>query len=427
MREWWGLGMMAVLLAGCHGVSSVPLRPSEPPLLPARNELPTTSPIVPVLDGRGLASLPPNAIGSSEATVFRRLREVDCLSLSTANVTAASLLERENQLSGQSPDNKFAACGFRQAIRSYTALELQNRAGGEALERFFQLVELEARTDLLRRSFAIVKDLSIKAEAARTAVVRFPIEGADLDRQRSQFESQWEQAKLGARLLDLDLKHRLGLPATAAEERLWPVGDFTVDPTDLNPDAAVNAAMADRPLLRGLRAFEQGVTAETLPEARALLQAGSPLLGLAPGEAKPGLLSQCALVLDVRRKTATPAELQVRKQQLRAMIVDQERVVAAETRAAVLTANSQRIRATLARDRVLSWEKTLAEAEKKRAASQPGAEFLVPQVQLELLKARSELAVEIVAWHQARIKVKAAEGWLVWEALTVKAERESKK
>jgi hypothetical protein len=79
--------------------------------------------------------------------------------------------------------------------------------------------------------------------------------------------------------------------------------------------------------------------------------------------------------------------------------------------------NSQRIRATLARDRLLVWDDKLAEAEKKRVAGQPGAELLVPQMQLEVSKARSELASEVAAWHQARIKLKAAQGWLVWEAM----------
>jgi hypothetical protein len=109
--------------------------------------------------------------------------------------------------------------------------------------------------------------------------------------------------------------------------------------------------------------------------------------------------------------------LELRKNQLLEVIAERERAISDETRAAVLSTNSQRIRATLARDRLLVWEDKLAEAEKKRLAGQPGAVFLVPQMQLEVLKARSELASEVAAWHQARIKVKAAQGWLAWEAV----------
>jgi hypothetical protein len=272
---------------------------------------------------------------------------------------------------------------------------------------------------LLRKSFPIVDTLSTKARSAKTADVRFPFDPADLDRQRSQLEAQLEQAELGSRLLNLDLKRRLGLPYPPVTERLWPVGDFAMDPTPLDPEAAVNAAMADRPELRGLRAFHRGLTPDTLPDARDLLRAGSPLLGLGSSESEPRL--PWLLERWLRRKSGSDAaklaELEVRKKQLLDIIAEQERIVADEARAAVLSANSQRIRAMLARDRVLGWEEKLAEAEKKRAAGQPGAEFLVPQTQLELLKARSEVATEIAAWHQARIKVKAAEGWLAWEAV----------
>ena len=85
-------------------------------------------------------------------------------------------------------------------------------------------------------------------------------------------------------------------------------------------------------------------------------------------------------------------------------------------RAAALGVNAQRERAARAKERVRMWEEKLAEAEKKRDAKQPGAEFLVPQVQFEVLRAKAELAAEVAAWHQARVRLRAAQGWLAWEA-----------
>jgi hypothetical protein len=422
-----GLGVWVLVLAaaGCHGVAKPPVRSPEPTIAPPLNDLPFTSPTVPVLDGRDLPKSPPHSITGVEGKDFRRLRESDCLLLAAANVSTANLLEQENQAPPRAGDCNSAKSELRKALRYHTALELRNRAGAEALERFFQLTELEARTDLLRRSFPIIDDLTTKARSAKAADVRFPFDAADLNRQRSELEAQLEQAELGSRLLNLDLKHRLGLPYPPAEERLWPVGDFTIDPTPLGPEEAVTAAMADRPELRGLRAFHRGLNVDTLPDARDILRAASPLLGLGSSESEPRL--PWLLQRWLRRKSgpdaATIAELEVRKKQLLDVITEQERNIAAETRAAVLTANSQRIRATLARDRLLGWQEKYAEAEKKRAAGQPGAEFLVPQVQLELLKARSELAAEVAAWHQARIRLKAAEGWLAWEAVPKGAER----
>jgi hypothetical protein len=50
-------------------------------------------------------------------------------------------------------------------------------------------------------------------------------------------------------------------------------------------------------------------------------------------------------------------------------------------------------------------------------ANQPGAEFLEPQVRQDWLKAKAELVAEVAAWHQTRIKLRAAMGWLAWEAV----------
>jgi hypothetical protein len=114
---------------------------------------------------------------------------------------------------------------------------------------------------------------------------------------------------------------------------------------------------------------------------------------------------------------ATLAELEVRRKQLGDLIADQERLVADEARAAALSVNAQRVRAQRARDRLAACEEKLAEAVKKREANQPGAEFLEPQARVECLKARAEVVAEVAAWHQARVRLRAAQGWLAWEAL----------
>jgi hypothetical protein len=114
---------------------------------------------------------------------------------------------------------------------------------------------------------------------------------------------------------------------------------------------------------------------------------------------------------------AVAAEVAVRKKQLFELIAARERAVADEARAAALALESQRVRATLARDRMLGWEQKLAEAVKKRDANQPGAELLEAQVRLEWLRARAEVVAEVAAWHQARVRLRAAQGWLAWEAL----------
>ena len=114
---------------------------------------------------------------------------------------------------------------------------------------------------------------------------------------------------------------------------------------------------------------------------------------------------------------ATLAELEARRTQLGEFITTRERLITDEARAAALTLNAQRVSATLARDRLRIWDEKLADAVEKRAANQPGAELLEPQVRMEWLKAKSELITEVAAWHRARVRYRAALGWLAWEAV----------
>jgi hypothetical protein len=407
--------VLVLAAAGCHASAPVAPRAAVPSVAPVAIELPPTNPTVPVLEAKGLPGVPPRAV-TGPTGPFRQLTEPDCLRLSAANATGANLLDDEARVPPPGETCESPSDALRRVLRYHAALELRNQAAAEGLERFFQLTDAEARTDLLRQAFPVIDGLLAKAKAAAAAGVRFPLEVADLERQRSQLESQLEQAELGSRLLNLDLKRRLGLPAQA--ERLWPGGDFGIDPEPVDPEAAVTAALADRPELRGLRALYHGMTPETLPDVRDLLRAGSPLLG---GRFREPVANQGLLMRILPWKcgpdpAALAAETEVRRKQLYALIADRERAVADEARAAALALNSQRVRVGLARDRMLGWEEKLADAVKKRDANQPGAELLEAQTRLDWLRAKAELAAEVAAWHQARVRLRAAQGWLAWEA-----------
>src|SRR5204863_531768 len=153
---------------------------------------------------------------------FRGLTEPVCQALAARNSSAANLLDDENRLPDSKPGCE-AAGRTRQAVRSYTALEFRNQSAAAALDRFFQLADAEARSALLREAAPILDDLHRRAVEAKKADVRPVLDPAELERQRSQLASQLEQADTGVKLLNLDLRRRLGLPAAAAE-RLWPAG-----------------------------------------------------------------------------------------------------------------------------------------------------------------------------------------------------------
>ncbi|HSQ54693.1 MAG TPA: hypothetical protein VLM40_03030 [Gemmata sp.] len=348
------------------------------------------------------------------ARTFRGLGRDDCLNLAARQATTANLLDQENRVPKPASECNAASEQVRQTIRLHLALELRNSAASEALDRYFQLAGSEARADLVRKAFPIVDDLHDRAKRAKAAGLRFPLEPSDLELQRSQLQGQLDQLELGSRLLNVDLKRRLGLPAEPPGDRLWPQGDFTIDPTPVEAEEAAKTALSDRPELRGLRALYHGLTVESLPDARDYLKAVTSFLG---GSRPPLPIRRLEKMLD-RRAGPDPArlaELEVRRSQLHDLILSRERQVADEARAAAITLNAQTVRATLARDRVRIWEEKLAEAVKKREANQPGAELQEPQVRLDLLKARGELAGEVAAWHQAWVKYRAVLGSLARE------------
>jgi hypothetical protein len=351
------------------------------------------------------------------AVAYRGLTEPACQALAAENTPAANLFDGENEVSQQKHRKRGcdAEDRTRWMVRYYTALELRNQSAAAALERHFQLADAEARAGVVRQTVPIIDRLHTTAEKAKAAGVRYPLDPADLDRQRGQLLGQLEQAETVVKLLNLDLRRRLGLPADGAE-RLWPTGDFGVDGGEVNESVAVATALAERPELRGWRALHAGLSDDTLPAVRDALKVLSPLLG-SGGEPPTSLCEMLLAGLKARcgPDAAARAELEVRRRQLADVIAARERAVADETRAAVIGLNAQSRRVGFARERTDVRKAEWDEAKKRTAASLPGAELAEAQAEVEWLKARADLTAEVMAWHAARVKLKAAQGRLAWE------------
>jgi hypothetical protein len=408
----------AVLAAGCHTPGPVPVRPE---VLTVPVELPAVEPVPLHVEPRHVPKPDPRVPTgpAPEGTTFRGLTEPACQALAARAAGAANLLDDENRLPGTRDGCETPATRTRRLVRHFTALELRNQAAGAALERFFQLADAEARSALLRDSLPVLDGQRALAEMAKAAGLRYPLDAADLSRQRSQVLSQLAQADAGVALLNLDLRRRLGL-TDAAGERLWPAADFGIDPHPVDADTAVGIALAERPELRAWRALHDGLTPDTLEAVRDQLRGVSPLLGAAViGEMPCGARLLLVLGKCLGRKPppdpAALAELEVRRKQLADLIADRERAVADETRAAAIGMNAQLKQVALARERVDGWKAKWDDAAKQREAKIPGAELAEAQARLEWLRARAEVVAEVMGWHQARVRLKAAQGRLAGE------------
>lgn len=413
------VAILAILLtAGCR--APVPCCRVAPPAPPAPvPELQVARPALPAFEPTDLPKPTVKLVAGFAPGSYRELSESLCQSLGARNSSLANTLDDENRIPSSATGCDADADKLRRAVRHFAALEARNLSAAAALDRYFQLADAETRAAVTREAGPVLNDLFKNAADARAAKVRYPLDPDDVDRQRGQLASQLEQADAGARAMNIDLRRRLGLPPSA-DERIWPTGDFPIDAEPADETKAVAAALADRPELRALRTLHQGLSVNTLPVAREFL--GVPAAVGGPASVTSGLFGRCLAKLLARRSKPDPcaeAELDVRRKQLADLIATRERDVADQTRVAVVALNAQARRVGLARERLDGWAAKLEEAKKQREVGLPLADLNEAQVRLEWLKARAELVAETTAWHQARIRLKAAMGWLVWETVPV--------
>ena len=184
---------------------------------------------------------------------FRGLTEADCLQLSAANAGSANLLDEENRVP-QVP--KIATTGRpvpADASVSYGARTAQSCRGRRSrpllpTRRYREPAPIccgkHSRSSTRcsrrrRRRKRQGRAFPARSRRPRTATIATALTTRAGRTRLAIAESRSEATARS--------------PLPFREERLWPSGDFEIDPTPIDPDEAVTAALADRPELRGLR------------------------------------------------------------------------------------------------------------------------------------------------------------------------------
>lgn len=382
-------------------VPSAPLTSLEPKL----DSLPLINPAT--ADVTGATRAP--AIGLAEGT---------CAKLAGEHAPLASAVERENSVpvvsepTGPSPEDSLA-----RELRPLVATELRNRAAGEAVVAFYQLADLEGRAAVVRESIEALDVLRAAIEEAKKKGAKPPIDEEVLAQQRATWIGLLGQAELGARLLDADLKRRIGASGKTAD-RLMPTGDFGLPKEVLDVEGAVRVALERRSDLILLRTAYLKMSPENLPEVREFLRtipgASGVMGGLGPrlGGGSSPHLAVVQRYTDRRQaealapvQAAADQEVTVRRGQLFTLIDEKERAVADEVRAQAGVLTEQARQVGLARWRVEKLMVKVADLKK----DEKGAALLV-QAELELNRERADLIQAVMTWHQARAKLNAAQG-----------------
>ena len=395
---------LAILIAsGCRAPGPPPIQPFVPPPSIAPLDLQAVSPTSLEPDYKSLPAIDPvaaNVVDIVPVPVgYRGLSEEVCRKESAARAGIANLLLNEEQIPAENPNGcPHPLNTFAQELRFHLSTEARNRAATQALEQFFQLADAEGRGEIVRSSLPVLDQLRATVRKAKADGLRVPVDADELDRQRVGLLALLGQADLGAKLLDIDLKRRIGVNGHTTE-RLRPLGSFAVSSEAVDAETAVSIALETRADLRLLRTAYLRLTIENLPSVRELLRSMGGLKTI------PTVALRNYLNRNPGPDPVIVAELAVRRQQLLELVAERERHVADEVRAAVATLTSQTQQVALTRWRA---EQIIAKA---KSTTEKGPLIELP-ADLESLRARADVIAAVMNWHQARVKLAGVQGLL---------------
>ena|GEM_PF-2411898 len=363
-----------------------------------------------------LPILDPTSVGPEllNSLTPRPLTEATCRELATAHVTTANLLEGETgvpriQLIATRSKSKMPPNNdeLMKDVRAFAATEARNRSANDALLTYYQLAEATARSELVRQSLDALDEARRLGQDAKSrgAIVELD----ELNRQRATTIALLGQAEVGMKLLDLDLRRRLGVDANSTEI-LRPSGEFGISVEPVQLDAAIAFALQNRADLQALRTVYLQLAPENLVAVREYLRAlptTSGLLGVGPQLpiARRAMLRQ-ADCLASAIATAAGIEIEIRRQQLWLLIAERERAAADEVRATAILLTEQVRQVGLARWRAEQLQKRADDLRKDKAA------YVALPAIIEASRARGDVLSAVMNWHQSRVRFLAAQGVL---------------
>jgi hypothetical protein len=406
-----------------YGRSSAAVAPEIPPLVendPGR--FPVTTPAG---TETGFAKNPTTDVPKASPAValkpsdgpYRAITEAEVRQLAAGASRPAYRLELESIIPASHVESRYRRddCAspvverFMNQARELTARGERIKQVGEAASAFYQLADVEGQAELLRAGVAAFDQMRSETAKPRTVngrTIAVPAEMlAGLDRQRADLLKNAELLAFACANANIDLKKHAGLSGHTTD-RLYPTGEFGIDPTPVDIEAAVRAALENRPDLQMLRLAYYELNEDTLPAIRDQLKAhigliAPPRLGsMIAGRHRPWI--QSALEKFGHKSNHDPAlahELAVRKAQLHDLICEKERDAADQVRkAAHLQMTAANIVGTL------RWKSDSLKSQVD--AAKTNKELLL----LEWYKARAEVVSAVMTWHQARVKLAAAQG-----------------
>ena len=360
---------------------------------------------------------------------FRAVTESDIRSFAAARAPSARRIEMENLIpvSHSEPSSRWhrssEACTpqleqFMRQARELMAQGDRIKSVSEAAGTFYQLADAEGEAEILWAGIKAFDEML--AEQNKPEKILFngrlidkpTIDPSIIKIQRGQLLEMASKLGFLVGKLNIDLKQQTGIIGHTPD-RLYPTGEFGIDLTPLDVPSLVRTGIADRPDLQLLRLAYYELSEESLPAIRDQLQKTIGML--APARIPAAIAGRHHPLVTVamerfgKCKNLDPLlvhELAVRKAQLFDLICEKERDAADQVRLAALAVESTASLVGQIRARAELLHKQYDDLKAKKLG-QPAQEF---QLLFEWYKARAEVIQAVMNWHQARVKLMAAQG-----------------
>jgi hypothetical protein len=296
---------------------------------------------------------------------------------------------------------------MKKTMLRHASVEARNLASGTALELYYRLAELEAKSDLLRGGLATVEEALTELRKAKEQGLKVPPELAKLENRQLELAADLTRAQLGIEQINGELGRLLGWHELGLSGHVWPVDTFSVTPRRDDLDAAVALGLSQRAQLNLIRSLRDDVDVRTLPTMLLLLRSYNGFLGMGRSETFISFMTGSV-------SPGAQSDVDKRRRQMDEMLQEQEYVVAQEIRLALHTIDAKTKLVALAKEKITTAQARLKDLQDKRERGTASALDVSTQ-RLVLGQAQGELIQEVMAWHTAGAKLKQAQGLLALE------------
>jgi hypothetical protein len=366
-------------------------------------------------------SLPPAAlegIGRLKPELpYRNLGVMDCQCIAVQSSKMANMLDLELAASAYQDSHhrcllhrNDSAVQFKQTALSYVALEARNKSAAQALDSYYRLGEAEANWDIVQQSLAQLSEALAKARSLKAQGLDVPVDDTTLYCRQLDMQSQAVEVRLSLHQVNSELRTRLGIDMGCEPYWFWPADAFAVCAGPIDPAVACALGMQQRPELILLRYLEQQLNSENLAVVRQLLGTWNRLLG-ASNESPCCCLHRLTAHLGHATENA---QLEIRRQQLHAYLMQREQEVSEEICQALGAVQALIEVVTLARQEVESRRAKVQELEEKEAKG-IGSFAETLEARMEWQKARKKLVESIIKLQRACLLLRQAQGVLPQE------------